>query len=82
MHHLDPRAGLSDRFSFRGLHGGALSGCYLQPPRLRRLASTGCPRSSRERGRDGVRGRRDVFAESATSLYDVFAELLARLIAR
>lgn len=37
MHHLDPRTGFSDRFSFRGLHGGSLSGCYLQPPRLRRL---------------------------------------------
>jgi len=23
MHHLDPRTGFSDRFSFRGLHGGS-----------------------------------------------------------
>lgn len=43
MHHLDPRTGFSDRFSFRGLHGGSLSGCYLQPPRLRRLGIYGVP---------------------------------------
>lgn len=45
MHHLDPRTGFSDRFSFRGLHGGSLSGCYLQPPRLPRVLATGCPTS-------------------------------------
>lgn len=45
MHHLDPRTGFSDRFSFRGLHGGSLSGCYLQPPRLRRILATGCSKT-------------------------------------